>query len=187
VAGLGSGEGGEPSWNAVGVGGAIEGGRLDRVDPPAVGEGGDDLVAGEPTRSAWHVAEAQHEIAPARRQDGSQAVEVGAAVGVIVEDVDAEPAVEHGVEGFAEGGQASDVQVDEPDGESAVAGFVLGGVKSHAGQIDTGGVEAEGGAHKRVFAGSAADVEHPAVDGARFGEGQECRLGRPMSHRGLLA
>jgi hypothetical protein len=36
----------------------------------------------------------------------------------------------------------SDVQVDEPGGESAAAGFVLGGVERHAGQVDAGGVEA---------------------------------------------
>ena len=101
----------------------------------------------------------------------------------IVEDADQQPGAGHGVEGLPESGQAPDVQVDKPCGKSSLTCFVVRIVERHAGQAGAGGVEAAAGAYERVLAGPAAGVQHPALDGTRLGEGQECRLGPDVPAR----
>lgn len=127
------------------------------------------LVAGLP------VAEAEDEVAAAGGQDGPYGREVGGAVRVF-EDVE-QSAVEDGVERLAELVELPRVPTQEPRGQPTGARLRFGGAQGGGGEVDTGGVQAERGGHEDVLSGSAADVEHPALNGTLVGEGAESRLG----------
>src|SRR6476620_11307208 len=73
--------------------------RLDRLDPPAVGEALLDLFPRDPAGAPiarLPIAEAQHVEAPARRRRSPQALDVPGPI-VVIEHVE-QPAVQHRVE-----------------------------------------------------------------------------------------
>lgn len=54
--------------------------------------------------------------------------------------------------------------------------LLVGGAQGPRGKVDACGVQAEPGAQEHVLAGPATGVQHPAPDGTRVGESEECRL-----------
>jgi hypothetical protein len=121
------------------------------------------------------IAEAEHEVAAARREYGPQPGDVRGAVGR-VEDME-EPAVEHGVELLAQVCQLAGVMAQEAGTETSFPCLALGGAQGSDGEVGAGGVETEAGGHERVFAGSATEVEDAATDSTRLGEDEKGGLG----------
>jgi hypothetical protein len=109
------------------------------MSPRYEGKPSDDCVACDAVRAVvarLGVAEAQHDVAPARLECGVQAGDVGGAVGGI-EDVE-QAAVEHRVERLGEIGQSTGVVKQEPRGEVALVGLGLGGGQRGGSEVDTG-------------------------------------------------
>lgn len=137
-------------------------------------------------RVGLRAAKTQHEVATTRRHHRLQPAQVGGAVRLVIDDMDQQPAVEHGVEGLPEFVQPPHVVAQEPRGQSPLARLLFGGADRGGGDVDTGGLQANSRAHEHVLAGSAADVQHPPGDLAGLSQRVEGRL-RPADVPARLA
>jgi hypothetical protein len=84
-----------------------------------------------------------------------------------------ESAFNDGVEGFAELVELARVLANKPHCQSSLQRLVLRHLECEAGKIDAGCLKAEARGHERMLAGATTNIQHPAVQSARFGEGAE--------------
>ena len=127
--------------------------------------------------SACGPLKAQDEVATTRRHHRLQPVQVGGTVLLVIDDMDQQPAIQHGVEGLPELGQPPHIVAQEPRGQSSLVRLAFRGADRGGGDVDTGGLKANSRAHEHVLAGPAANVQYSASDSAGLREGEERRLG----------
>ena len=171
-----------PSQCSGRVDGAVEDGRLDGVDRPAVGEGRSDLAFGD---TAWPpvprlaIAEAEHVAETARAHYRCQPVDEPPPP-LVVEAVE-EPAVEQGVELCIQLGQTQRVEDKERRLQAPGARLLLCKLYCPGCDVNAERFVAEGRREQGVLAGPAAHVEHAANETA-WASRAKAGCGRPMSH-----
>ncbi len=128
-------------------------------------------------RARLPIAEAQHEVAAARPDDGAQAALEAGAVGVR-EDVE-QARVEGDVEDPAQGGQIERIGDKEGGADSSLCGLLARPGDRRGRRVHTGDVEPQGGQVQRVLARAATQVDHGARNRSSLGEARERGLGPP--------